>query len=188
MKIFMIICNPKEHSSKDEYVKTYIEQAQKCGHEVRVVNVYDLNIDYLRAKGVEIDYSLTDELKAAQDNLIWANQLVFVYPVWCLSIPSILKSFMDRVFSEGVAAEMGEMGPKPLMKDKTAVIMHSYSMPYFAMKYMYGDNLMKWWKVVLSDWCGPKIVKRFDFDMIDSVSEKRKQKWIKEIKKFVNKI
>lgn len=188
MKIFVIVCNPKEHSSKEIYVQTYIEEAKKCGHEVRTINVYDLEIDYLRAKGDEIDYSITPELKLAQDNLIWAEQLVFVYPVWCLSIPALLKSFMDRVFAEGVAAEMSPEGPKPLMKNKTAVIMHSYSMPYFAMKYFYGDILMKWWKVVLTDWCGPKIVKRFDFDLIDNVPEKRKQKWIKEVKKFVSKM
>jgi len=188
MKIFMIICNPKEHSSKDAYVQTYIEEATMRGHEVRTINVYDYDIDYLRANGDEMDYSLPSELKQAQDNLIWANQLVFVYPVWCLSIPALLKSFMDRVFAEGVAAEYSDRGPKPLMKDKTAVIMHSYSMPCVAMKYFYGDILMKWWKVVLTDWCGPKIVKRFDFDMIDDVSEKRKQKWINDVKKFVAKL
>lgn len=188
MNIFVILCNPKQHSLKDEYVKTYIDESKNKGHDVRVVNIYDLDIDYLRANGDDFDYSITEELKQAQENMKWANQLVFVYPVWCLTIPAIMKSFMDRVFAEGVAAEMTARGPKPLMKDKTAVIMHSYSMPYFYFKYFYGDLLMKWWKIVLTDWCGPKIIKRFDFDLIDSVSEKRKQKWIKDIKNFVSKM
>ena len=187
-KIFVIICNPKEHSLKQEYVQTYIEEAKKFGHEIRVINVYDLNIDYLRANGDEFDFSLTDELKQAQDNLIWADQLVFVYPIWCLAVPPILSTFISKVFSEGVACEFSESGPKPLMKDKTAVIMQSYSMPFFFMKYFYFDIPMRWWKIMLTDWCGPKIIKRFDFDMIDSVSEKRNQKWIENIKKFVAKL
>lgn len=189
-KIFVITCNPKEHSQKEEYVRTYVDEARKCGHEVREVNAYDLNIDFLRydKEKNDFDYSLTDELKQAQDNLIWADQLVFVYPIWELSIPPILSTFISKVFSEGIAAEMSPNGPKPLMKHKTAVIMQSYSMPYFFMRYFYNDIPMKWWKVVLSDWCGPKIIKRFDLDMIDNVPEKRKQKWIKDIKKFVAKL
>ena len=189
-KIFIIICNPKEHSSKDFYVQAYIEEAKNKGHEVRVINVYDLNIDFLRfsrEKG-DFDYSLSDELKQQQENLIWANQLVFVYPVWELSVPPILQTFLAKIFAEGIAAEMSERGPKPLMKDKTAVIIQSYSMPYFYMKYFYGDLVMKWWKVILTDWCGPKIVKRVDLDMIDSVSEKRKEKWMNDIKKFISKL
>lgn len=190
MKIFMIICNPKEHSSKEEYVQTYIQEAQRLGHEVRTVNVYDLKIDFLRfdAEKNDFDYSISDELKESQNNLIWADQLVFAYPVWELAIPPILSTFIIKVFAEGIAAEMSSMGPKPLLKNKTAVIMHSYSMPSFFMKYFYGDVLMKWWKIILTDWCGPKIIKRFDFDMIDNVPEKRRIKWVKEVKKFVAKL
>ena len=184
-KIFVIVCNPKQHSEKELYVQTYIEEAQKNGNEVRTVNLYDLDIDYLRANGDKIDNSLTPELRQAQDNVVWADQLVFVYPIWWLAIPALLKSFIERVFVEGVVSHEGKMGPKPLMKGKTAVIMQSYSMPYFYMKYFCHDVVMKWWKVVLTNWCGPKIVKRFDFDLIDSVSEKRKQKWVNDVKKFV---
>jgi len=187
-KIFIITCNPKAHSEKELYVQTYIEEALKCGHDVRKINLYELNIEYMRANVDEIDYSITDELKQAQDNILWADQLVFVYPIWWFAIPALMKSFIERTFAEDVVSEMGKMGPKPLLKGKTAVIIQSYSMPYFAMKYFYGDIPMKWWKIVLTNWCGPKIIKRFDLDMIDNVPEKRKQKWIKDIKKFVSKM
>lgn len=187
-KIFILTCNSKEHSEKELYVQTYIEEAGKYGHEVRSINLYDIDIDYLKANGNEFDYSISDELKQAQDNIIWADQIVFVYSIWWLAIPALMKSFIERTFAEDVVSKMDKMGPKPLLKDKTAVIIQSYSMPYFVMKYIYGDIPMKWWKIVLTDWCGPKIIKRFDLDMIDSVPEKRKQKWIKDIKKFVSKM
>lgn len=187
-KIFVIECNPKEHSKKEVYIQTYIEEAKKCGHEVRTINLYDLDIDYLRFKGDEGDYSLTDELKQAQDNLVWADQLVLVYPIWHFAIPSILKCFLERTFTRNVMWKLDKMGPKPIFKDKTAVIIQSYDMPYVCMKYFLGDVPFKFWKVLLSQWCGFKIVKRFDFDGISSVSERRKQKWIKDIKKFIAKL
>lgn len=186
-KIFIITSNPKEHSLKDEYIQTYIDEAKKLGHEVRSVNLYDLNIDYLRINENGSPEQLSEELKHAQDNIVWADQVVFVYSLWCFNIPAILKSFIERVFQADIIWKFGKMGPEPIMKNKTAVIIQSYSMPYFSMKLL-GDISFKYWKVLLDKWCGFKIVKRFDFDMIDSVSEKRKQKWIKDIKKFVSKI
>lgn len=187
-KIFVIQCNPKEHSLKEEYVNAYIETAKNNGHNIKIVNLYDLDIAYLNFSGEKLDTTLTPELKQAQDNILWADQLVFVYPVWCLGIPAIMKAFIERVFQEDVVCKYSEMGPSPLLKDKTAVIMQSYSMPSFFMKYYYGDIPMKWWNIVLTKWCGPKIIKRFDFDMLENVSEKKKQKWIKDIKKFVAKL
>lgn len=188
MKIFMIICNPKEHSLKEELVKTYTEEASKKGHEVKTLNLYDLNIDFLRENDGKFDYSLTPELQQAQNDVLWADHLVFVYPIWWFGIPALMKSFLEKVFVENVVSKYGKMGPEPLMKDKTAVIIQSYDMPYWCMKYVYADVPMKWWKVVLTSWCGPKIIKRFDFDMIGSASEEKKQKWIKDIKKFVAKL
>lgn len=183
-KIFVIEANAKEHSKKEVYVSTYIEEAQKLGHEVRRINVYDLHIDYLRFEGETPCCDLSEELKQAQDNLIWAEQLVFVYPLWCFAIPAILKSFIERTFRDGVIWKMGKMGPEPVYKDKTAVIMQSYGMPYIGMKLL-GDIPFKFWKVLIEKWCGVKIVKRFDFEMIDEISEKRNEKWLKDIKKFV---
>lgn len=187
-KIFIIECNPKEHSSKEEYVNTYVEEAEKLGHEVRRLNVYDLNFDFLRFKDDKQDNDLTDELKQAQDNIVWADQLVFVYPIWCFAIPAILKSFIERTFQYGILWQIGPMGPKPVLKNKTSVIIQSYDMPFFLMKYILGDAPFKFWQVLLSQWCGYKIVKRFDLDGISTISEKKKQKWIKNIKKFVAKL
>lgn len=187
-KIFVIEVNPKKEQSKKQiYIQTYIEEAKKCGHVVRYVNLYDLNIDYLRFNGEEADWSLTEELKQAQDNLIWADQLVIVYPLWDFAIPAILKAFIERTFTSEKLWKIGKRGPEPVQKNKTSVIIQSYSMPYFLMKHILGDIPFKYWKVLLEGWCGYKIEKRLDLDIIDNVTEKRKQKWIKDIKKFVSK-
>lgn len=187
-KIFVITCNPKKESKKAPYVEAYIEEAQKAGNEIRSINIYDMEIDYLNFHNNEPDYSLTEELKQAQNNIVWADQIVLVYPIWWFAIPAKLKSFIERVFQEGVVANMGKYGPEPLMKGKTAVIMQSYDMPYFAMKYLLGDVPIKFLKVILTSWCGIKIEKRFDFDLIPNVSEKKKQKWLKNVRNFASKI
>lgn len=188
MKIFVVTVNPKEKSKKEIYVQTYIEEARKLGHEVRVVNLYDLDIGYLKFNGEDADQTLSEELKQAQDNMVWADQLVIVYPLWCFGMPAILKAFIERVFQADVIWKFGKYGPEPVHPGKTSVIIQSYSMPYFFMRYMLGDCAFKYWTVLLSKWSGFKVVKRFDLDMIDDVSEKRKQKWLGDIKKFLAKL
>lgn len=187
-KIFIITCNPKEHSLKDFYVRAYVDEATKNGHDVRIINLYDLNMDFLRFKDGEADRTLTPELKQAQDNLIWADQTVIIYSLWCFGIPSILKCFIERTFALDVIWKFGKMGPEPVLKDKTAVIIQSYSMPKFMMKYMLGDVPFKFWKVLLGKWAGFKIVKRVDIDMVDNIPEKKKEKLVSDIKKFISKL
>lgn len=186
-KIFVITYQPKEKSDKAEYVETYIQEAKKFGNEVKVLNIHDLNIEYLKFNNELPDLTLTDELKQAQENILWANQIVLIYSVWCIGLPAKLKAFIERVFQKDILVKYGKFGPEPVLKDKTMVVIQSYSMPYFFMKYFYGDIPFKMLKVIFSSWCGFKIEKRFDFDIIDNVSEKQRQKWLNEIKKFVAK-
>lgn len=188
-KIFVIQYQPKKKSEKAEYLETYIQEAKKLGHEVREINLHNIEIEYLSINDLGLpDPVLTSELKEAQDNILWADQIVFAYSVWCLNLPAKFKSFIERIVQKDVLVSYGKMGPEPIIKDKEMVVIQSYSMPYFLMKYVYGDAPFKIMKVVFKNWCGFKIIKRFDFDIIDTVNEKRKQKWLNEIKKFVNKI
>ena len=187
-KIFIINYKPRENSYREPFINAYIDEAKKSGNEVRYINLNDINIEYFKFDGDTPDFGLNDELKQAQDNMVWADQIVFSYPIWWFAMPAKYKSFIERVFQEGIVVNMGKMGPEPLMKNKTAVIMQSYDMPYFAMKYIYGDAPMQFLKVVLSKWCGIKIEKRFDLDMISSMTEAKKLKYINRLKKFASKI
>ncbi len=194
-KIFVITCNPSKESKRTPYINAYIEEVEKNGNEVRILNIYDLEIDYLNGlddKSLYLDIekttSLSAELKEAQDNIVWADQIVLSYPVWWLGLPSKLKSFFERVLQVGIVFNYGKSGLVKILKNKTVVVIQSYNMPYFIMKYMYQDIPFKYLKIILSDWCGFKIEKRFDFDDIENISESKKQKWLKEIKKFASKV
>lgn len=183
-KIFVLMYQPKEKSDKEIYLTTFIEQSKKNGNEVRVLNINDIEIDYLKMENNLPAKYLTSELKEAQDNIIWADQLVLVYSVWCLNIPAKLKSFIERIFQADILVKNGKMGPEPILKNKTMVLIQSYGMPKFIMKYFYSDLTYKFVKVVFELWCGFKIVKRFDIDLVDNITEQKQKKFISEITKF----
>ena len=187
--IFIINYQPKKKSNKAECLDAYIEEARKGGHDIRMINLHALDIGFLSFDEDDQQIStLSDELKQAQDNILWANQIVLIYPIWWLGIPAKVKAFLEKVLQQDVLVNYGKVGPEPLFKDKTVVVMQSYSMPYFVMKYIYGDLPFKTLKVILQKWCGFKIEKRFDFDLIDSPREVIRRSWKNNIKKFVKTI
>lgn len=186
-KIFIITYQPKEKSDKEEYLNTFIQESEKIGNEIKTLNIHDIEVEYLKFNGNDTNRNLTPELKEAQDNIVWADQIVLVYSVWCMNVPAKLKAFIEQIFQEGVLIKLGPKGPEPLLKNKTLVVMQSYGMPYLFMKYFFKDVPFNFIKIALEKWCGFKIVKRFDIDMIDNINEKRNKKIINDIKKFVNK-
>ncbi|MGH3360160.1 MAG: NAD(P)H-dependent oxidoreductase [Nocardioidaceae bacterium] len=47
--------------------------------------------------------SLTDDIRAEQDKLDWADAVVFQFPLWWYGMPAILRGWFDRVFVKGYA-------------------------------------------------------------------------------------
>lgn len=181
-KVFIIVCNPKKESFSTAITNSYISGAKKTNNEIRLINVYTLEVNYFN-----FNAELTAELKEFQDNILWADELVFVYPVWHLSIPAKLKSIIEQTFQKDVVAKFSEKGyPIPLLKGKTATIIQTYDMPEFIMKYFGGDMPYNLIKGILN-LCGIKVRKRFDFGQVISSSIQKRENWLKKIEKFASK-
>lgn len=182
-KTFIIFCNPKKDSFSEAIANAYKKGSKKINKEVKTVNVYDIKID----EYYNFDDKLSPKLKQFQDNIIWADELVFIYPVWWLGFPAKLKSIIEKTFLKNIVAGYSPKGyPIPLLKSKKAVIVQTYDMPVFVMKLLGGDISFKHLKGILGI-CGIKTKKRFDFGrMIKSTPEIRK-KWLDKVEAYAQK-
>ena len=52
--------------------------------------------------------ALTEDVKAEQEKLLWADVLILQFPLWWFTMPAILKGWVDRVYSYGFAYGVGE--------------------------------------------------------------------------------
>ena len=52
--------------------------------------------------------SLTADVTDEQAKLLWADALILAFPLWWMSMPAILKGWVDRVYSLGFAYGVGE--------------------------------------------------------------------------------
>lgn len=98
-----------------------VEEFERQGHEVRVSDLYEMrfqpvasaadfgnraNADYCvyalkQRHGVDTG-TISADIRAELDKLLWCDLLVFVFPVFWFSTPAMLKGWIDRVFVSGL--------------------------------------------------------------------------------------
>jgi NAD(P)H dehydrogenase (quinone) len=98
-----------------------------AGHEVRVTDLYEQNFDPVMSATERREHKLpgvSEELQPYSQDLQWCNTLALVYPTWWSAQPAILKGWIDRVWTSGVAWELPEGANrlKPLLTNITRII------------------------------------------------------------------
>lgn len=147
-KILLILAHPNKDSLSAKLLDFYYNTAKEKGREVRRIFLGDINFDLNLAKGYKEIQELEPDLKKAQEDIIWADHLVFAFPIWWYSFPALLKGFIDRVFLPGFAFKYKDKSPIPdkLLKGKTADIICTSGAPkinYFLNNGNIGPKLLK---------------------------------------------
>ena len=56
------------------------------------------------------DLSTVPDMEKYRNLITWADQIIFIYPIWWSGMPAMLKGFIDRVFTAGFAYSYGKEG------------------------------------------------------------------------------
>ncbi len=130
-KVLIIYCHPNPKSF-NHAVYGRLESELKKSHEVRTRDLYALkfnpvldgqDLGELQAGKVSAD------IAAEQAEILWADRLAFVYPLWWFGRPALLKGYIDRVLSYGFAFEYGPNGGRGLLHHKKALVLMTTGTP-----------------------------------------------------------
>jgi len=126
MKTLIVHAHPEPRSLNSSLKDLAVATLEGAGHEVRVSDLYAMNwkaavdaADYgssaSRPLRVALDSgrafdagTLTPDVLAEQEKLLWADTVIFQFPLWWYSMPAILKGWVDRVFTYHFAYGVGE--------------------------------------------------------------------------------
>jgi putative NADPH-quinone reductase len=86
----------------------YVEGAREAGHEVRTVDVAQLDFPLLRSQAEWESGALPAGLRQAQADIGWAEHLVIFFPLWLGDMPALLKGFLEQVARPGFAFKYKE--------------------------------------------------------------------------------
>jgi NAD(P)H dehydrogenase (quinone) len=131
MKVLLVFAHPEPRSLNGALRDVAINELEAQGHEVRVSDLYangwksevdrtdfpslapDARLKPAKASGEAFAAdTLTADVKAEQEKLLWADVLILQFPLWWYSMPAILKGWVDRVYAYGFAYGVGEHSDK----------------------------------------------------------------------------
>ncbi len=185
MKILIIKSHPASYGFTHKISGFVKEKLETNGDEVFVMDLYDSEWkqDFLYFEDLG-DLNEKEKRKKIQKKIIWADKLIFVYPMWWYSTPAILKNFIDQNFTSNFAYTFKNKKPKGLLKEKTALILTTADTPSFVMFFL--SFFIKTPLRLPLSFCGIKVLSINIFSgMIEKKSDKDRLKILNKIKKIV---
>ena len=107
-KILIINGHPDKESYNFALAQAYQKGVEKSGAEHKTINISELRFNPNLQFGYRKRTELEPDLLKAQEDLSWADHIVWIYPVWWGSVPAIMKGFLDRVLLPGFAFKKRE--------------------------------------------------------------------------------
>ena len=125
--------------------RSYAEGAAAGGHEVRTIDLAQLEFPLLRSKE-EWDTGVPPAaVRGAQDTIGWATHLVILYPLWLGTMPALLKAFLEQAFRPGFAIGRGGSGSswRKLLTGKSARVVVTMGMPALVYRWFFRAHSLK---------------------------------------------
>lgn len=162
--------------------KAYIGGARQAGHEVREIDVAELDFSLLRAQADFNDGPVSTDIAAAQSVLAAADHVVIIYPLWLGTMPAMLKAFFEQTFRPGFAFDYLPGGRwRKKLTGKSARIIITMGMPAFAYRWFFRAHSLKSLERNILKFCGMGPCRETLIGMIEGLSDAKRQKLLDQI-------
>jgi NAD(P)H dehydrogenase (quinone) len=131
MNVLIVFAHPESKSLSAVLRDEAIAELEAQGHDVRLSDLYrqgwKSEVDHkdfpAMGEGERLlvvsassaafkTGTLTADVKAEQEKLLWADTVILMFPLWWFSMPAILKGWVERVFAYGFGYGVGEHSDK----------------------------------------------------------------------------
>ncbi|NOV02268.1 NAD(P)H-dependent oxidoreductase [Paenibacillus planticolens] len=182
MKMLIVYTHPNHQSLSYAFLQEVVRGSKENAEieEVKILDLYEEQYnpilvfnEHKRRRDMHAD----PELAKYREQLMWADKIVFVYPIWWGRPPAMLMGYIDRMFASGFAyKEKGGILPEGLLKGKSVVCISSMKGPvHYPLLWLNNAHKILMRKA-LFNYVGIKKVKFFEFGSMESPRGKHQQK------------
>ncbi|MHC8348647.1 NAD(P)H-dependent oxidoreductase [Pseudomonas sp. RT4P38] len=179
-RILVILGHPSSDSFCGALAERYAQSALRAGHEVRQLFLGAMDFDPVLREGYQQAQPLEADLRRAQADILWAEHLTLVYPIWWGGVPALLKGFFDRVFLPGFAFKYreGKAFPDKLLHGRSAHLLVTMDTPPWYYRWVYRmPGLHQIRKTTLA-FCGIEPKRTLTFGPILGASASQREAWL----------
>lgn len=182
-KILVLLAHPQSKSYCAALGQAYIDGARAAGAEVRQINLADLHFNPIAVGSHDKPGELEADLRKAQEDIRWAEHLVFIYPILWGTLPALLKGFIERVLTPGFAVNFHKDSPlwDKLLKGRSARLIVTLNTPPLLYRLLFRRAGHITMKRSILEFCGIAPVRITDVGPMKNASAQKREKWIREV-------
>ncbi len=181
-RIFLLLGHPDKETFNGQLADHYEKGALEAGHEVRRMNIGDLAFDPILHFGYKMRQEFEPDLVRVQDNILWAEHIVLVYPTWWTGTPALFKGLFDRVWLPGFGFKYhkNRLLWKKLLTGRTARIIVTMDILPFFSRILYG-NFVNSVRRGIFWFSGIWPVQVTKIGPVKTFSEEKRKRWKKKV-------
>ena len=185
-RILIINGHPDKESYNYALSEAYKTGAASSGADIKVINIIDLKFNPNLQFGYRKRTELEPDLIKSQENLKWADHIVWIYPVWWGSVPAIMKGFLDRILLPGFAFKKreGSVWWDKYFTGKSARIICTLDQPPWYYRLIYRSPSHSAMKKLTMNFIGVKSVKITTIGPIRLSKDRFRKNWLTKIEKL----
>lgn len=161
----------------------YQQGAQQAGHEVKLIEVAQLEFPLLRSKEEHEHGKPPEAIHEAQTVISMADHLVIIYPLWAGTMPALLKAFFEQVLRPGFAYTLEtDAFPKKLLNGKSARVIVTMGMPAFIYRWYYRAHSLKNLERNILKFCGITPVKNSLIGLVEGMRAEKYEELLQKMR------
>ncbi|MBI1320390.1 MAG: flavodoxin family protein [Candidatus Hydrogenedens sp.] len=179
-RTLVLLGHPDTDSFCGALADAYVDGVERAGAPVRRINLGDLQFDPVLHKGYKVIQDLEPDLLELQEAILWAEHVVFVYPLWWGGMPAVMKGFIDRAFHPKFGFKFVSDTSyiwKGLLTGRSARLIVTMDAPPIAMRLMFNNPQIQSFRNVTLRFCGFSPVRVSQFGSVKRSTRARRFLW-----------
>lgn len=188
MRTTIVFNHPNENSYCNAILNAVTKGLQQANHEIDLMHLdndgFNPTMSKPDLKAFVEHQPIDPQVIDYNERLKKTDHLIFIFPIWWDLMPALTKGFVDRVLSPGVVYDHHQrgFGLVPLLKNlKSITIITTMNKPKIMYSLLIGNLIRKAMLRSVFKTMGYKNLNWISFTSVKSVSQQKREKWLKDI-------
>lgn len=180
-RVFILVGHTRHGTFCEAVGEAYKRGAEAAGASATLCVTSRLTYDPLLREAYERVQPLEPDLAAAHAEMLAADHIVIIFPLWLGTLPAILKGFLERVLQPDLVepAKTGKF--VQVLKGKSARVIVTMGMPAFIYRWWFGAHAVKMLKHNILGFMGVKPVATTIIGSIESIGQAGRARHLAEV-------